>query len=387
MFKSYVSQSDDIDSLDAIEEIIDDLVEQLGTLEPQAGLLYSGIDFEHQLILDRILQQWPELKLIGGTTDGEFSSASGFLEDSLVLTLLCSDNIEFSVGVGHGLNKDISKACEQAVKSAKTSLGKVPELCITIPGSLTANGDDIIDSLKQALGEKFPIFGGLSADQWKFIKPYQFYNNQVLEDSVPVLLFSGPLHYSSGVEVGWTAIGDPVKITKSIGSTVFEIDNMTTQEFYQQKLGSSNATPGEVPLAILDENGEHSYLRASIMNFNDDQSLNFIANVPEGASVQICRSERELMLQGCRDSVNTAIKNYPQGNQPDVILCFSCAGRHKHLGTRSKEEAEIVQEHFKDSEVSFSGFYTYGEIGKVSSNNTTNFHNQTFITLLMGEAK
>ena len=66
---------------------------------PDAGIVYMGITLEHQKILDIICNTFKDIHLIGCTTDGEFSSETGFIQDSVLLMLFCSDEIEFISGV------------------------------------------------------------------------------------------------------------------------------------------------------------------------------------------------------------------------------------------------------------------------------------------------
>ena len=73
MLKVTIGHSKDPDSESAISEIIEQCLGQCDadTPNPIAGLLLAAIDFDHQLILDRIHAKFPNIALIGGTTDGE----------------------------------------------------------------------------------------------------------------------------------------------------------------------------------------------------------------------------------------------------------------------------------------------------------------------------
>ncbi|MCZ6528374.1 MAG: FIST C-terminal domain-containing protein, partial [Candidatus Dadabacteria bacterium] len=64
-------------------------------------------------------------------------------------------------------------------------------------------------------------------------------------------------------------------------------------------------------------------------------------------------------------------------------ICFSCAARKLVLGTRAHEEFELIQKDYSDLMV--TGFYAYGEIGPLRPNTPSRFHNETFISLLIGE--
>ena len=99
MLKVAIAHSIELDSQVAIHEVLDQSHEQLGDLKPQAGILLVGIDHNHTLILDRINKVYPEIELIGCTTDGELSSVHGYTDDSITLMLLCSDKLSFKAGV------------------------------------------------------------------------------------------------------------------------------------------------------------------------------------------------------------------------------------------------------------------------------------------------
>lgn len=100
MLKMILGHSDDPDSQGAIEEVLEQCIRELAGMLPKAGLLFAAIDFDHALILEKINQTFPDLQLIGCTTDGEISSILGFQQDSLTLTLFCSDTVEIYAGVG-----------------------------------------------------------------------------------------------------------------------------------------------------------------------------------------------------------------------------------------------------------------------------------------------
>lgn len=170
MFKAVVGHSNDPDSLSAVEEVLQQCTSSLAGDIPKAGSLFAAIDFEHSLILQQIHQAFPEIELIGGTTDGEISSVLEFQQDSITLMLFCSDEVEIHAGVGRKVSGDPITATKQAVEQAKVKSTVVPRLCLTHPESLTTSGVSILNGLKLALGQHIPIFGGLAADQSRYQK-------------------------------------------------------------------------------------------------------------------------------------------------------------------------------------------------------------------------
>ena len=54
MFKVAVAHSLELDSVDAVTEVLEQCREQLGNLNPQAGIMFAGIDHDFALILNEI---------------------------------------------------------------------------------------------------------------------------------------------------------------------------------------------------------------------------------------------------------------------------------------------------------------------------------------------
>ena len=388
MLTVVIAHSIELDSQDAIDEVLAQCRETLGDLQPQAGLLFAGIDHDFQLILNKINEVYPGIELIGGTTDGELSSVHGFADDSIVLTLFHSEELHFKAGVADGITEDSHANIKKAVETAKSSLGKTPALCNTTPSGWNINCNVVIEGLQQALGKNFPIFGGTAGEQWRGTGiTYQFYNSNVFTVAAPFLLIAGPLLFSSGVESGWMPIGEKGKVTRVEKNVVFKIGNQSALDYYKYYLGEDVGAgdialvPADYPLAVFEDNGINFYLRA-LQTFDKEKgSITLSANTPEGATVQITHATRDKIIEAAKKSVNSATSEYP-GSKPSVAICFTCAARKQVLGTRVKEEYQVLKSNFPDLPV--AGFYTYGEIGPLNKNKPSRYHNETFLSLLLG---
>lgn len=385
MFFAVAAHSEDIDAHGVLEELLEQCRDGLGSRIPQACLLFCTIDLEHEELVQGIDNAWPGIALIGCTTDGEFSSRLGFRDDSAALVLLGSDTVDITAGLGRDVSKDIDAACAQAVAAAKARTTKSPGLCITLPESLTTSAQQIVESLRKVLGAEVPLLGGTAGDAFRLTGTRQFCGREVCSDSVPVLLFSGPLVYSVAVASGWKPMGEPGLVTRSEVSLVHEIDGRPAIDFYRQHLGAQ-ARPGpENPLAVLDELGAVACLRATAEAIvRKGGSINYLGDVREGSMVQITIADRAAILEGCRQSISKAFADYPHGKAPAVALLFSCAARKLLLGTHTGEEIGIV-ESVLGSHVPVCGFYGYGEIGPLDAGDpASKFHNETFVSLILG---
>ncbi|MBF2009356.1 MAG: FIST C-terminal domain-containing protein [Chlorogloeopsis fritschii C42_A2020_084] len=384
MLKSAVGHSNDPDSQAAVSEVLEQINCALAGLSPKAGILFAAIDFDHTLILHRIVEAFPGINLIGGTTDGEMSSVLGFEQDSLTLMVFCSEQITIAAGIGRGVSKDAIAASHCAVQQASAAHKEKIQLCISLPESLTTSGVLILESLKQALGKDVPIYGGLTADQWRSQQTYQFFQTEVCSDAVTLLLFSGPILFSHGIASGWQPIGKAGRVTKAKKNVVYEIDDQPALEFYQRYLGALPPS-SEYPLALFDADSDRYYMRAPSGIYDPTiGSITFFGDVPVQSVVQITETTHNDILSASRLSTIQALENYP-GRTPAAALFFSCASRRQILGSLTKQEYEQAQ-HCLTQPLPSCGFYTNGEIAPLQQKGVTHFHNETFITLLLGEA-
>src|SRR5437588_2339946 len=215
--RACVVHSQDVDSVDAVAELIAGAKVALGASLPRVAMLFAGIDHDFAIVLEQINAQWPGIALIGCTTDGEMSSHILFAEDSLALVLLSGDDFSAVSGVARSVSTDVAGSIRAGANDAVQRLarsgggvrgkGGAPRLCIAMPDGLTVSGSAALNALRAVLGDAVPIFGGTAGDQWRFKGTRQFHGTEVLQDSVPFLLFGEGVVFSFGVDTGWRPIG------------------------------------------------------------------------------------------------------------------------------------------------------------------------------------
>ncbi len=388
MFQVVVGHSNDPDGVAAAVEILEQCKSALQSKTPQAGILFAAPELDHRIILEQICQTFPGIQLIGGTSDGEISSLLEFQQDSVTLMLFCSDEVEFIATVGRQVSQDPIAIARQTAELAKAKATLPPRLCLTSPESLTTSGVTILEGLKQGLGQEIPIVGGTTGDQWQFRATKQFFGTEVLNDSVPILLLTGNLKFGYGVSNGWHPVGKKGIVTKAKGNVLYEVDGQPILEVYQSYLGDIRPSP-EYRLAVYEPEGTHWYMRSSNGHYDHASgSITFFADIPEQATVQIVHASRDEIVNAAQVSVQQALERYT-GQEPAAALMFSCTGRLYVLGTRAKEEYVIVKDSLNQSlslnqQLPCCGFYTYGEIAPLKLQGESQFHNETFVTLLLG---
>src|SRR5258707_15514995 len=135
--------SQDVDSVDAVAELMAGAQVALGASLPRVAMLLAGIDHHFAIVLEQINAQWPGIALIGCTTDGEMSSHILFAEDSLALVLLSGDDFHAVSGVARSVSTDVAGAIRARANDAVQRLGGrggAPRLCIAIPHRPTVSG-------------------------------------------------------------------------------------------------------------------------------------------------------------------------------------------------------------------------------------------------------
>ncbi|WP_019502995.1 FIST signal transduction protein [Pseudanabaena sp. PCC 6802] len=380
MLKIAVGHSNDPDSLEAVNEVLEQCQNSLSGEIPQAGILFAAFDFDHELILHRINEVFPNIELIGGTTDGELSSVLEFQLDSITLMLFCADDIEIRAAVGRDVSKDPFAIAQQTIETAKQAISAPLKFCIATPESITTNSSAILNGLKSGLGS-IPVFGGATAAQRNGTSDYQFFKTEVLSDSVPILLFAGNVLFSHGIAGGWHPIGKRGVVTKVEGNTVYEIDSRPALEFYQYYFDTF-ATDAAYPLAVFPPGEDKFFLRGSPTYDPELGSLRTSGEIPLNSVVQIAEAEQADILAASRTAFDRAWETYP-GQEPAAALIFSCCWRRWILGSRISQEYEDIARSLHQK-LEICGFYTYGEIAPMQENGQSFFHNITFVTLLLG---
>ncbi len=365
----------------AVQELVDQCEKQLEGQTPKAGVLFTCLEIEHNVLLAKLMDNWPDLELIGCTTDGELSSREAFQEDSSTLMLFASDTVSFKACVGRNLSQDITGSLKQGVED----IDKPVPLCIMLPESLTISGTSLVSELQGLLGEDTILVGGASADQWNFEQCHQFIGTEVLTDSVPFLCVMGDVEVSVGIASGWTPLGERGLVTRAEGMVVHEIDHKPALDFYRHYIGEAHLDNlQEYPLAVFPEEEDDVFFLRTVFSFDREEGwIQFAAMLPENSAVQLTEAGRNEVLSACESSIQSALERF-SGKTPQGALLISCAVRKQVLGTRTHEEYEKFA-HAISPDLPVAGFYSYGEIGPLPGNNKSRFHNETFITVLVGD--
>jgi hypothetical protein len=392
MFRMAVGHSDDIDFDTALATVLAECEAGLGGATPKAALLLAAWDIEHQRVVDAVRARYPGIALAGATTGGEMSSVMGYQQDSLELALFASDVVDITAGLGGGLGTDPVAAVKAAVAEARAGTTLPPSLCIVMPSIGLVEAERILDALREGLGAGVPILGGGASPESPVSDPaattgIEFAGDEVIAGGISILLFSGPLDFSFGVQTGWRAVGPRATVTRvAAEGHVAEIDGQRAIDFFDRYLGSSVGQPPPIgnPLAVFDVHDPAAfYLRTATNLDQASGNVRFFGSLPEGSVVQLTVAATDEILEGARASISDALARFPGASPPDAALLWSCATRRFLLGTRTGREVEVVREAI-GAATPVAGFYCLGEIAPIVDGDVSRFHNATMVTVLLG---
>ncbi len=380
-----VGQSDEVEPADAIASVIEQCRSALVGATPRAGVLFSAFDSFDRSIITAVREAFPGVTVMGCTSAAEMSSANGFLEDSMTLALFASDTVDVTTGLGSGLAGDVAGACRAAAEQALAGTAREPRVCVVLTETFVVDPQRTLEAIADALPAGVTVVGGTSArrDFVTVTPTYQFRDDVVVDDGIALLLFSGPVAFSTTVGTGWGLVGATGKVTASTYGVIYGIDDRPAVEFLARYLDATGrATYGNM-LAVVDTEGEGSYLRAILDADVDSGSLVVGGSIPVGSTVQLTTSDTDDLLLGTTAALTRVRDAFPAGATPEAALIFSCAVRKFLLGSRTKDEAEIARAVLGPS-IPIAGTYCYGEVAPVDGAAISRLHNETFVTLLLG---
>ncbi len=275
-------------------------------------------------------------------------------------------------------------------ETGKHLAGSLPLLDLTnvliISDGQLVNGSELVSGLEEHLPPGTIITGGLAGDGSRFQKTLVGLNAQPTEGMVVAIGFYGhSLKVSHGSMGGWDPFGPERMVTKSNGNILFELDGQPALDIYKKYLGEySEELPGSgllFPLNVRINGSEEPVVRTILAIDEDNRSLTFAGNIPEGSYARLMKANFDRLIEGAS---NAAIHSQGKSQIPDLAILISCVGRKLVLNQRIEEEVEVIREAF-GNHTAITGFYSYGEISPMTGYAKCELHNQTMTITTLTE--
>jgi hypothetical protein len=334
-------------------------------------------------VLEQVQQDLPGTVVMGCSTAGQILGAR--IDPSpLVMDVVSFDHAKVvsayaeERGAGsHDLGVDLGR--ELVASAGNNHLAGV----MVFGGGLETNGSDLVDGLAAALPPGTAMSGGLAGDDDRFEATWVYHNGQHSQDCVAAFAVLGEsVSFHHGSQGGWDGFGPLRTITRSVGNVLYELDGQPALALYKQYLGDrAEDLPGSAllfPLTVASPDGSAKLVRTILSVDEDEQSMTFAGNVPQGWSARLMWTTVENLMEGASEAATDAA-----ADSVGLAVAISCVGRRLVLGQRTDEEIESVLEALGEH-IPLIGFYSYGEIS--SAGGMCQLHNQTMTITTIHES-
>lgn len=396
-FKAQVGLSDGEDSYAVGVNACQNAVDKLGET-PDLVIVFASAQYNQEKMISGIRSVAKEALLVGTSTAGEITGSGPSKKHSVAVMAIKAPEIKFYAAVGENIAASPQAAGKKAAEEVKKLAGEKLKSFIMFPDVLTGNGADTVRGVLSALGEHFPVVGGASGDDFKFVKTYQYLNDKVYSGSVVGLGLAGEFKVGIGVKHGWIPISSPVKVTKSAGSVLQELDGEPAINIYKNYFGEEEAKQLQketlaklaitYPLGMVVAGSDEMLIRDPI-SVDEHGSITCAAEIPEGSEIQLMIGSREEAIKVAKTAAENAVAQL-EGATPKAVIIFNCIARNKLFGEHAGDEISAIQT-VTGYDTPLIGFYTYGEQaplgGEVRNIDKCNpaFHNETVVICVLGE--
>ena len=271
---------------------------------------------------------------------------------------------------------------------AKELSQQKPNLVFIVSDGRLVNGSELVIGLNKGFNNNVSISGGLASDDAKFVATYVGLNAIPTEGKIVAIGFYGEsLRFGYGSVGGWDMFGPERLVTKSKSNVLYELDGKNALKLYKEYLGCyAKDLPGSAflfPLSLRHEEDKDEIVRTVIGIDEEQQSMTFAGDIPEGSVVRLMRTNYDRVIEGAMTAAQHSMNTFGE-DIPHLALLVSCLGRKIILGQRTDEEVEAATEILGQNTV-IAGFYSNGEIAPFHNNVFCELHNQTMTITTLAE--
>jgi hypothetical protein len=332
---------------------------------------------------NEIQQFYPNSQIVSCSTSGDILDIE-VSDDTIVVTAIEFEKTIIKTAILH--IEDTSKSHEAGINITNQLKGEGLKHIFVLSDGLKVNGSELVKGMNEASPDGVVVTGGLAGDGANFEETIVGLNATPTPGNIVAVGFYGDqLKVGYGSQGGWDAFGPERVVTKSNANVLYELDNESALALYKTYLGDkSSGLPGTgllFPLSIKATPSSPSVVRTILAVDENENSITFAGDIPEGAIVQLMKASFDKLVDGALDAAELVEQN----GEPELAILVSCVGRKIVLGPRIEEEVEEVQSVFGEN-TKITGFYSYGELAPTQTSKNCELHNQTMTITTFNEA-
>lgn len=334
--------------------------------------------------MDEIRARYPGVPVAGCSTSGEICDTR-VRDDSLSVAAIRFEHTV--IRLAQTAIEDGGDSMEAGARLARALPGERLVHVLVFSDGLKVNGTDLVRGLGGSLPDNVAVTGGLAGDGADFKHTLVCADAAPAEGKIVALgLYGDRLNVGYGSLGGWDSFGAERMVTRSKGNVLYELDGHSALGLYKKYLGELHAGPAEAllfPLALNAGDEGRSLVRTVLSVNEEDQSMTFAGDIPEGSHVRLMKANFDRLISGAAGAAITSFE-MTGSDEPELALLISCVGRKLVLKQRIEEEVESVRAVLGKSTV-LTGFYSYGEISPHGATTKCELHNQTMTITTFSE--
>jgi methyl-accepting chemotaxis protein len=376
----------------AAREAVSQALKNITGGPPDLVVVFASTVYDLKALLKEIRVSSGASHVVGCTTAGEFTE-QGPNSNSVEVMAVKSDGIVFEPVKVVGL-KSNPAALTNAVKDFQSQCGDMSKkdyvhaTVMMFIDPFLGDGEGMVNALRQQIGAFGQVVGGAAGDDGKFVGSNLFYGDEVLSEAVVLVKIFSRNRIGIGAKHGMNNCTKPMRVTKSAGAVLHEIDGKPAFDAYLAfaKTRGVDLTHESAPAFMMDHElaiqaGFFTKIRAPF-KVNPDGSLQMAAEVPQGSMVCIVDSDAKRLTQAATEAAEEANKNLG-GNKASGVLVFDCICRKTILGNKFGAEIDAIASVFEKN-TPIVGFATYGEIAQYGGL-FNGWHNSTSVVCAFPE--
>ena len=358
-----------------------DVAGDLAPADAQIVLVFGlRVPLAEPATLTAIRARFPDARLVLVSTSGNVADTRIY-DDDLVCTAL-----GFASASARCASALLSPGADLhaifARLAADLAAPDLRHVLIFSDGSLV-NGTTLSETFNSALPDGVTLSGGFAGDGTDFAVTRVGLDAQPEPGMVVAVgLYGNSLRVGFGSVGGWSSFGPERTVTSSSGNVLRALDGRPALALYKEYLGPAAAgLPSAAlrfPLSVTTAEQPNSVVRTILSIDENEGTMTFAGDIPEGATVRLMRASYEEIIGGAEDAARLAAQD------ADLVLCVTCVGRRIVLGQRIEEEIEGVRTVFGPRPV-IAGFYSYGELAPTGEARACQLHNQTMTITSIAE--
>ena len=357
---------------------------QLNGAPADEVIVFASSDNDYDGLLTALHDGCGATTMVGCSSAGEFTTDSSGTGRTSVMALRAPE-MRFTASVARNLSVDRSDAARQLV-SGFNGL-ESPEFryrtALLLVDGLAGHADDMVDQMTVATGGMYQFVGGGAGDNGRFQQTHVFFGTEAFTNAAVALEILSNKPIGIGARHGWSASGDPMRVTESADSCVVSLNVAPALEAFDDHAAATNQRfDHDDPMLFFLHNvvgvrTEGGYKLRVPLGIAQDGGILFAAEVPVGATAQVMSTGATSAVEAAGSAVRDAVEQVERdGHTPKAALFFDCVATRLRLGDDFGKELHAVATELKTAQ--FAGFNSYGQIVRAEGQ-LSGFHNCTAV--------